>query len=392
MKIKLVDKRNFIKYSFIKYVSKSNEPYSSITTRQLDEVTKIPTDIMKSVDFQRTFLSDLLQHLNYNSQTLHKKKIPIRKIIQFGGRNILYYYNSNLHRALTTIFPDIKWEFKGNKPKKYWEDVNNQRNLFEEIFQKLGLKVVEDWENVQLKEISHTKGLRSVLNYYNRDFYRALETIYPSHSFSFQIKEEISNGIDIQLDHKYKQKKKPNGYWQMTQNQKKIIYQVKDYFKIKEIEDLFYLNRKEIDQAGGNSLFALYPSWKSALVSLFPEIDWNFIKLSKEKQFIKFVIRFYMIEKKSDWYRLSFLQIRSLLRFYQSSPSLDFSDYYLFCNSIDTNNNSANEINDLKNSKNNIIKINYPNDYFKLRSNIYPEEDWELVSKKSATNKKSNQR
>jgi hypothetical protein len=71
----------------------------------------------------------------------------------------------------------IPWRF-AQVSKNYWQDINNQREYFEWIANKLGLKELDDWYSVTAEDFE--KEGRSILSrYYGRSIVRALQAVYP---------------------------------------------------------------------------------------------------------------------------------------------------------------------------------------------------------------------
>ena len=66
--------------------------------------------------------------------------------MQRGGRGLFQYFPSLAH-ALKAVYPDVPWQVSklatvGKTPHGFWNDVNNQKEFFEQAGKELGIEEV----------------------------------------------------------------------------------------------------------------------------------------------------------------------------------------------------------------------------------------------------------
>jgi hypothetical protein len=107
----------------------------------------------------------------YNVNESDVKSKDIARILQvsFGGSLLRGIYLSHLRYlsfiALTTLFPEHKWESrKLYRFESFWTDIHRQKEFFVHLTEQLGIRDPTDWYNIDLKDI-HDKGGSKLLEY-----------------------------------------------------------------------------------------------------------------------------------------------------------------------------------------------------------------------------------
>jgi hypothetical protein len=70
-----------------------------------------------------------------------------------AASSLLHAYNFSISNVLSNVYPEyewLPWRFEVI-PKSYWAGVNNQIKFMRWVEQKLKIKELEDWYNVELK-------------------------------------------------------------------------------------------------------------------------------------------------------------------------------------------------------------------------------------------------
>jgi hypothetical protein len=68
--------------------------------------------------------------------------------------------SSNVCSLLKSIYPEynwIPWKFN-NVGKKYWDNLNNQRNYMDWLFKELKYESMEDWYKISFTDIKNNHG------------------------------------------------------------------------------------------------------------------------------------------------------------------------------------------------------------------------------------------
>jgi hypothetical protein len=77
------------------------------------------------------------------------------------------------------VYPDYDWEAQGapKKPSGYWNDIENQREFFDELAEKLNIQKPEDWYSVRVDTVRQHGG-SFLVNQYNNSLIRGKVIVY----------------------------------------------------------------------------------------------------------------------------------------------------------------------------------------------------------------------
>jgi hypothetical protein len=127
-------------------------------------------------------LSDVAAKLNIKSME-DWYKVPARKVQQNGGAGLLSHFNDSLRKgkrfeylidlcvALVSADPDYNWDMSkfrqqvAQNPNGYWTSLATQRQFFDQLALKLGIKKQEDWYKITREQVEANGG-RGLLNRY----------------------------------------------------------------------------------------------------------------------------------------------------------------------------------------------------------------------------------
>jgi len=62
----------------------------------------------------------------------------------------------------------------------YWEDIINQRNFFDWLYEQLNMTNLDDWYNFTCRDVNNHGGKYLMRHYYKDSLAKALEVIYPN--------------------------------------------------------------------------------------------------------------------------------------------------------------------------------------------------------------------
>lgn len=185
--------------------------------------------------------------------------MKVNDIEKRGGLPLLRLFKGSIARTLESVFPEyswLPWKF-GNVCGIFWKDLENQRKYLEWLGIGLGIKKMEDWYKVRAADIPSESTL--LHNHYGRSLVKALMTIYPEHDWIV-----------------WKFDKVPVGYWNDMNHRRKFMDWVGSELKVKDMRGWYRIKSRDIQQLGGAGLLNCYEkSLASALISIYPEHDWN---------------------------------------------------------------------------------------------------------------------
>lgn len=208
-----------------------------------------------SIENQKKFLMHVKEINNCQWNQLKRSTILL-----FGG-NYLFKIYKNIPDAVRILFPDeyddLIFTSSNNENKKswgYWKLKENQKQLLLQIIDKYSLHSPLD---IKVQHVIDNGGA-SILRH------------FPI------LKDLILFHFPDQLDHFFKLGgNMPKYFWSDVNNQRKFL----DYFakknNINGPADWYNISRKDIENAGGRSLFDYYLSLFDALCKIYPDNSWN---------------------------------------------------------------------------------------------------------------------
>eukprot|EP01114_Cavostelium_apophysatum_P005470 TRINITY_DN1649_c1_g4_i2.p1 TRINITY_DN1649_c1_g4~~TRINITY_DN1649_c1_g4_i2.p1 ORF type:complete len:470 (+),score=99.43 TRINITY_DN1649_c1_g4_i2:214-1623(+) len=113
-------------------------------------------------------------------------KISYKDIYDRGGHGLMVYYNCSPLRALQAVYP--QYDFQQFPPRAavgYWRDLNRQRELMNEIGEKLNIRTWSDWYGVQTNHVAQCGG-QPILKLYGTSLAAALKSIFPEYAWRFE--------------------------------------------------------------------------------------------------------------------------------------------------------------------------------------------------------------
>lgn len=244
------------------------------------------TKTWKTIIDQRQFFEKLQRNLNIKKWS-DWKKVSRKDIIDNGGSSLLAYFGT-LEKALLTVYPEhgvktpkarkkvsIIYSFtnKDWPPKAiggYWKVKTHQLNFLEKLYAHLKLTSWEDWHSVP-KETIKKFGGSSLLKFYNGSFIKCLTTLYPEYSWKL-----------------WKFEKVPQEFWQDIQNRRLFFEDLAKKLNITSWENWYDVSSQTIRENGGSGLIEAFGA--QAVVSSFPEYDWQLWKFNRVNQGTSFPI------------------------------------------------------------------------------------------------------
>ena len=265
---------------------------------------------------QCEFLEELFYklHLKYINDWLYVSR---KELIKNNGKKLLIIYKNDMKKLLLSIYPNFPWDFrhlKSNLTLNYFKSsLENQKNFMEKIYEKKEFKSLDDWINFPYKEFIKYGG-KNLLKYYNYNIKNLLSTIYPNNLFQFsQLRVKSKN------------------YFSSIEYQREFFDQLFYKYKLKSIDDLFFISRKKIIKIGGFRILSFYNhNQKKLLLSLYPNFPFEisnidqqsfFQSIENQNQFIDSLFEKLKLNSLDDWLKISKKKIiknggKYLIKFY----------------------------------------------------------------------------
>ena len=253
----------------------------------------------KSISTQRNFLDELSQKHSFTSMKEFTNYPKFKSIIfRNGGKQILLYYNFDVSKMLSTLYPEYQWDEPNNfqtqkkMNKGHWNSPENHRLFMNNLYDKLNLTAISDWDNVKLK-IFRQHGGTAILKYYSWNFRSLLQALYPSYHWK-----------------KTTSCKQSWGFWKDENNRKTFLDQVR--YQNSDQGDMVngennIISKKKIIEHGGRGFLKKFPSLDITAIikEVYPDIQSTQLpKYCKYRNYLLQLQSTYLIQKESDWFRI----------------------------------------------------------------------------------------
>ena len=194
-----------------------------------------------------------------------------------------------------------KRDFHRRKPHPhgYWKNIEHQKLYLERISQKIGIKKPLDWLQVSPNSLVSNGGI-GLLKQYKGSVYKALLIIFPEIDWN---------------KHIFEMKSLPKHYWDSIDNQRTFFDYLYKKFGFNRLEEWYFVTNLEIKRNGGGTLLNKYHSQLFLILnSIYPNYPWEILLSTSRFKYhlthqnqknLLFLLRFFNIRKKDDWYRIS---------------------------------------------------------------------------------------
>ena len=312
-------------------------------------------EFFRSYDNQTKFMNNLYHILQLKSLD-DWLNVSRNTINRHGGNGLLQLYSNSMEKLLNSIYPLHSWYFQRlykQTNTSYFRSIENQRNFVDQFFIACKLQTFDDFLSISATRLFEFGG-KKLLSHYSNDIRKMFIHLYPNYPWPSQ--------------NTFKLKFQSHNYFLSLKNQREFMDQLYYQFGLSSMEGWSKITKKKIIKNGGKSLLTTYYSTniQKLLKTVYPYYPWNFgendFKYKRPPQSILFlrkiihyVIDYFKIKQKKDWYRVS-----SKLRVYSSSVN----QYHLTDRIIHLSQRSK------KKEKMKVIDI------FKALSLIFPHDKW----------------
>mmetsp|Transcript_9533 Transcript_9533/g.13130 ORF Transcript_9533/g.13130 Transcript_9533/m.13130 type:complete len:363 (+) Transcript_9533:2-1090(+) len=200
----------------------------------------------------------------------------------------------------------IPWKFKSTS-QGFWNKVENQRNFFDWLGNELGVKELDDWYRVSNLKTIINHGGYFVIEKHHGSPLEALKAAYPEHTW---IPWKFENA--------------PQNFWKSKDNQRQFFDWLGKQLGVKDLEDWYsLLTVDSVMLNGGTGFVNQYSSVAEALMSCYPERQWDIWKFEKCKVPSKYwdsednlfklladLSQKLSIQILDEWYRVDMIQLQ----------------------------------------------------------------------------------
>ena len=291
------NQNNYLEYLYHKFEFKSFDDWYKISIKKIRQnngntlIENYSNDIKKMLIFLfPNYPWNFNNEINFNILSSHRmimekifiklnlktkkdwEKITKSKFISKGGEKILNFYQNDVQKMFSSIYPNEDWNFDvSNWAMDSFQSIDFQRNFMEKLFLKLNLKSIEDWNSVSKEDLIENGGKR-LLNHYKNDMKKLLSSLFPDKSHN-----NINDKFSME-------------YFQSHSNQLNFMNNLFRELKLTRLDDWVRITRKKLRQNGGNNLLLLYSNnMKKLLNSIYPQhrFYFNDLKIECDKLYFK---------------------------------------------------------------------------------------------------------
>jgi hypothetical protein len=194
-----------------------------------------------------------------------------------------------------------EWVLSSPVPCNFWKDPENHRRYAVWLAQKLNIKQLDDWYQVDSGTFDQHRGV-GLLEHYGNSHFRFLREMFPKHNW---------------LEWKFKQV--PNGFWKEKENVLRYLKWFEKQVGIRTKEDWYSMTISDINREYGGGLLLRYQnSLKRLLKEAYPNyrwLDWKFVQvptgfwdqLDNRIAYLRWLGKTVGFKKAEDWYQLKLI-------------------------------------------------------------------------------------
>ena len=367
---------------------------------KFEELSFNRNDYFKSIDNQKKFMDYLYNKFKLKSLD-DWLQISRNKIISNGGQSLVFfYYNNDMKKLLSEIYPHHHWQFdklkKFNSVEYFEKNLLSQQKFMDQLFYSYNLRSLDYFLHMEKKKFILNGG-KGLLKLYNQNQEKLLSTIYPNYPW------KLHKNLSIQS----------------IKSQHKIMTKIFEKLKLSSLDDWLTISISNFFSSGGQSLYHFYQNnFRKLLSTIYPNHPWKFddayfihfysrrpyiSNIENQKKLMEIFKRKLNLNSMDDWLFVSKFQLieiggKYLLSFYSNDmknllqtiypdyhwrfDSVNYNQYHIIVNQTDGfndfqfNNDNNNEMdNNINNNINNIIENNNNNDENNINNNNENKND-----------------
>eukprot|EP01114_Cavostelium_apophysatum_P020381 TRINITY_DN6811_c0_g1_i1.p1 TRINITY_DN6811_c0_g1~~TRINITY_DN6811_c0_g1_i1.p1 ORF type:complete len:459 (+),score=101.36 TRINITY_DN6811_c0_g1_i1:103-1479(+) len=179
-----------------------------------------------------------------------------------------------------------------------WRERENHKLFLDSLGKELGVKTLDDWYSVKRERIENREGVQSLLSYYGRSLQKAIAASYPDHPWKT-----------------YRFSRVPTDFWKDPNNHRAFVEDLGKSLGFTTFEDWYKVKEEDFLQHHGSGLLRHHGHFSKAVISVFPEHEWNIYNFANTSTFVAFpeyhkgymqdLARKLGYSSWTDWYRLT---------------------------------------------------------------------------------------
>jgi hypothetical protein len=193
--------------------------------------------------------------------------ITVKQILEKGGKPLLEKYGRSPSRVIISIYDQYAWnEYNfAKKTQRYWHLMGNQRNFMDNLKTKLHFTTMEDWYNINKKDIIEAEGAGLLMKYGDSPA-KLVQSVYSEFNWEHSQFRIVRRG--------------PNAnYWSQKENRIEFVRQIAHQLQIQNFEDWYRITMQQISQVVPYvTVFRKFPLEK-LLVEAYCNQQWDIAKL-----------------------------------------------------------------------------------------------------------------
>ncbi len=233
---------------------------------KVDSYEKIPMGYWKNPDNHLLWFEDFRRH--YELTTFESLYTINQKMIRdFNGITLVKEYYKSIINLVKSLYPEYEWKsYKfPRRANGYWEIERHRIEWFEDFRKHYNLGSYNSLYDINSKMIDDYYG-KTLRNNYYKSIFIMVQSLCPEFEWKF---------------YKFRYLK---GHWGEIENQKLWFEDLRDFYGLTTVEDIYSLNLRMITDFYGITLVKeYYGSILNMVESICPEYEWKFYKFRGSK-------------------------------------------------------------------------------------------------------------
>lgn len=241
------------------------------------------------------------------------QKVRHADLLNAGAGALLVEKNGSVFELLKETFPEqfegvTEEECRGRRAKNYWASRENRRALMDSIAQEFGITEKSHWKAVKANDLKD-RGAGALLTKFSGSIFHLLKDTYP---------EQEWIGTECR-------QRAPKAHWDSKENRRIAVEEVEEKLGITERDEWRSVTPAILKEMGLGGILSEYGnSVFNMLQDVFPEREWPkfecrpvvkqdyWLSTNNVKLFISFTEKHLQLSDKSEWFRVSLDQLRTV--------------------------------------------------------------------------------
>lgn len=282
-----------------------------------------PIKYFESKENQREFLHSLFSKFGMSSLE-DWMQISRKKLIQHGGKSLLFNYHQNdIKTLLTSVYPNFPWNVPlSSSNQRFGErrintapSIEEQREMIVELFHQLKAETLENFKvKLSKNALLKRRGGFALLSRYSNNISLLLQSLFPNYDWKNDTSDDHDNEDECSDDHHHHYTKR---YFEDMKNQREFMHQLYEKLELRCVDDWLSISKSKIIAMGGTYLLAYYADdVESMLRNIYPTHHFDFDRLQKnsrgyftimanQRNFMNRLFVKLKMQRFEDWYEIT---------------------------------------------------------------------------------------